>query len=327
MMHKDTFVIVILVFLVPLAGVTPVYPALPAAEQAALWSTLKEAKSKNGTNALGRWRVLEDISVIKRTDGVSKRAAALATVVNYDNGERFIIGDDQVAVVLARTAEKKGLKEQELVKLRERFGKHGGMLTEEYEQAKKRSKKFLTRGVDLSLLIEKYLANGRGDIPNAAESFASRRAYNAVVISKENPAFDDIADTILRNKPLILQEAGSDAILICIGFLNKDGIPYVITADPEKIELEDVSNADFILGQGEMARRAREAAKGFDNQFGLAKRDRKVPLAGEIPAGVEIVSWRQGAYKSFSVDFMITEQSVERTFFPRPLFSWFPKNF
>lgn len=322
-MRKSTLLIAFLGVLASLTVVVKASPALPVAEQGALWLELQEAKNRPAAGTLDTWKVIEDIALIKRTDGVSNQAAVLATVLKYDNGERFIVGDGLVAAAVAKRAEKKGLRERELSKLRARVARQSEMLSEEYEKAKKGRRKFLTRGVDFSLLVEKYVAGNHGDLVQAVNAFASKRAYAAGVTTKENPPFNYIVDSITMKKPLVLRQTGTDHFLVCVGFLNRGGLPYVIAADPEKIDFEEVSNADLILGKGEMAKRAREAAKGFDTKFGLAKKDRIFQVSGKLPPGIEIINWGQGRYASYSMDFTITDESVDGTFFPPALFPWF----
>jgi hypothetical protein len=313
-MHKVILRIILFCILASFVIGGLLYAAVPASEQAALWMDLQEAKNKPSASKLDAWNVIEGIRLIRKSDGVSKGAAALATVIKHDKGDKLIYGDDQVSAVLANKAMKKDLNERDLAKLRERFDEHNAMISEEYEEAKKGRSKFLTRGTDFSRLIEKYLSENRRDLVKATKAFAAKRAYAAEIVKKEGPAFSYVVDSIAKKEPLVLQQAGTDNFIVCIGFLAKGGTPYVITADPGVIDFEEVSNADFILGGGEMARLAREQAKELDKQYGLAKEDRTFHVSGELPRGVEINKWGQGNFVSYSIDFFVTEQSVDKTF-------------
>lgn len=311
---RNVIAVIVISALALFASTARLHAGLPVAEQRILWSELRDAKNKSGAVRIDTWSFIDDIPVIKRTHTVSTAAAALATVIKLENGQKFIYGDERVQAALSKQAREKGLKGRDLANLKEQLNKHNAGIEEEYEKAKKGRGKFLTRGVDFSRLIEKYLSDNQGDIAAAIDAFAAKRGYAAEIIVKANPSFDYLAETIARKEPVVLQQIGTDTCIVCIGFLSRNGDQYIITVNPDTVSFEEVSNADLVLGEGKMAKHAREKAKEYDRKYGLAKLDRKVQLAGDMPSGVEIIKWRPGFYAAITIDLAVSEQSVNRAF-------------
>ena len=164
-----------------------------------------------------------------------------------------------------------------------------------------------------SLLEEKHIQRNRNDIAQAARDFAANRGMDVEVTVRNNLRFDELADLIEKQNPVILQPAAADNYLICVGYIRQGTEEYLITADPNKIIIEEVSHSDLVLGTSDWAKRERERSKLDDKRFGLVKRDMNFQLTGVLKPGVEITDWKQGKYTAYVIrNFDVTEASFEK---------------
>ncbi len=315
-----------------------IFAAVPIEQQAKLWSDLVEAKANPSASKLGKWNVLEDMVLIKKVDGVSIKAAALATIIGYyDRKEHIWFGDEQLNEAMKNWSPgKKALMEDMVEKNGEKFMKHFAELEAESPLSRKRSetrhKDAFTYGVDMSRVIEEnYLQRNGNDITRAARNFAVKRGLDVEVIARDNFRFDELVNFIDNNNPVIMQQSVTgnklskyiglteDNYLICVGYIRRGTEEYLITADLNKIIFDEVSHADFGKSKekgripSDAGRKLQEKLKEMDKQFGLQKGDKTVNLTRDMPTGIEIMDYRPGNYTAYVIrDFKVTEVSYEK---------------
>ena len=292
-----------------------VFAAVSREQQAKLWSDLVEAKASPSSSKLDKWHVIEDMRLIKKVDEVSLKAAALATIIHYyDAKEEIWYGKEVNDGTTEKWSARKKILKEDAVKNTEKYRRHLDELQNEKADVEKEFKeKKYTYGVNTSGVMEKYLKKNRNDIARAARDFAANRGLDVEVLTSDNFRFDELANFIDHNNPIILQQTGIDNYLICVGYIRRSTEEYLITIDLNKIVFDEVSRADLTLGKGELARRVREMRKLDDKKFGLMKGDKKIILAGDITPGIEITDYRSGSYTAFIIkDFKLTEGSFEK---------------
>jgi len=306
-------ILVVLIFSFPIVGISKV----SIQEQKELWADLVNLYKSSGANRFQKWNLIEGITLIKKVKDVSPKAAAMATIVEYHNkDDRFFMGDDEIVETLKTKAEEKKLKEDELSRLIEAHIRHSNELKKEYDDAMKEHGKFLTKGVNISRVMKKYLKENRDDIIKAISNFALKRAYEVHIAERDNFEFKEIMEFINQKVPFVIKPIGGKNFLICVGYMDGRGKKYLVIADPDRIRFEEVSHASFVVGEGKAANRAREKSKELDKKFGLAKMDWKFSVTDEIPQGIEIVNWEKGKFTIYVVDdFKVTDQMVDQRFF------------
>ena len=290
---------------------------MPIQEQKGLWADLVDRHKSSGTDRFQKWNLIEGITLIRKVEDVSPKAAAMATIIEYHNkDDKFFMGDDEIVETIKAKAEERELGEDELLRLREAHINHSNELRKEYDVVMEEPKKFLTKGVNISRIMEKYLKENRDDLIQAISNFASKRAYEAHVTKRDNFEFKEIMELINQKVPFIMKPIRGKSFLICVGYMETDGRKYLIIADPGRVKFREVSRASFVVGEGEAAKRARERSEALDKKFGLARLDWEFSVTDEIPQGIEIVHWERGKVTIYVVDdFKIVEEIVNRKFF------------
>ena len=306
-------ILVVLILSFPIAGISKV----SIQEQKGLWADLVDLYKSSGTDRFQKWNLIEGITLIKKVKHVSLKAAAMATIIEYHNkDDKFFMGDDEIVETLKAKAEERKLGEDELLRLREAHIKHSNELKKEYDDAMKEDGKFLTKGVNISRIMKKYLKENRDDMIKAILNFASKRVYEVHITKRDNFEFKEIKEFINQKVPFIIKPMRGKNFLICVGYIDKHGKKYLIIADLGRIKFKEVSHASFVVGEGERAKRARERSKALDKKFGLAKLDWKFSVTDEIPQGIEIVRWERSKFAIYVVDdFKVADQIVDEKFF------------
>ena len=311
-MKKYLYFILVLTF--TLIFSSTLLAAVPSADQKKLWAELVEAKANPSSSRLGKWNAIEGMSLIKKVDDVSLKAAALATIIHYyDAKEKIWIGEDNPNERFLTWSKKNNLTDDESKKIAEKYIRHINDLYDEPKEASKGFKDHLTAGVDVSRAIEKYLKRNRDNIARAARDFATNRGLDVEVLTRDNFRFDELANFIDHKNPIILQQTTTDNYLICVGYIRQSTEEYLITVDLNKLMFAEISRADLVVGKGKWARSEREISKNEDQRFGLMKGDKKIKLIGDISPGIEITDYRPGSYTAFVIkDFKLTEASFEK---------------
>lgn len=306
-------VLVVLILSLPIFGISKV----SIQEKKELWADLVDLHKSSGTDRFQKWNLIEGITLIRKVEDVSPKAAATATIIEYHNkDDKFFMGDDEIVESIKAKAEERELGEDELSRLREAHINHSNELRKEYDDAMKEPKKFLTKGVNISRIMEKYLEENKDDFIQAISNFASKRAYEAQVMKRDDFEFKEIMELINQKVPFIMKPMRRKSFLIGVGYMETHGRKYLIVADPGRIKFREVSRASFVVGEGQAAKRARERSRALDKKFGLAKLDWKFSITDEIPEGIEIVRWERGQFTIYVADdFKIAEEIVEQKFF------------
>jgi len=305
--------LVVLILSFPIAAVSKVSKQ----EQKGLWADLVDLRKNFGTDRFQKWNLIEGITLIRKVEDVSPKAAAMATIIEYHNkDDKFFMGDDEIVETIKAKAEERELGEDELLRLREAQIKHSNELRKEYDDAMKEPRKFLTKGVNISRIMKKYLKENEDDLIQAISNFASKRAYEVHIAKRDNFRFKEIIELINQKVPFIMKPMRGKSFLICVGYMETHGRRYLIIADPGRIRFIEVSRASFVVGEGEAAKRARERSEALDKKFGLAKLDWEFSVTDEIPPGIEIVHWERSKFTIYVVDdFKISEEIVDQKFF------------
>lgn len=302
---------IILVFILS----STLFAAMPREQQVTLWSDLVEAKQNPSFNKLGTWHAIEGMTLIKKVEDTSLKAAALATIIHYyDVKDKIWYGkqiDDETTA--AWSARKKILLE-DVEKNADKYHRHLDELYKERDTTRRdvRDKKY-TSGVGTALVMEKYLRRNRNDLVRAARDFAANRGLAVDVIVREYLRFDEIAGFLDNDNPIIIHETATDNFLICVGYIRSSTEEYLITVDLNKIMFAEVSRASLVIGKGKLAKRVKEISEEDDKRFGLLKDDQKLNLKGALQIGIEITDYRQGDYTVYVIkNFKLTEASFEK---------------
>jgi hypothetical protein len=276
--------------------------AVPSVDEKKLWAELVEAKANPSASKLGKWNVIENIELIRKADNVSLKATALAIIIDYyDKREKIWFGKEP-SFKSPRIEAMMQDMDKNSKKNAEKYVKHAFIaLNDEYyfseKRYKARRKDTLTFGMDLSYLLEeKYLQRNGNDIVRATRDFAAYRGMEVEVIVRGDFRFDEIADFIDHQNPIILQDKVADNYLICVGYLRRGTEEYLITADPNIIKCEEHSPDLKVAGMKDKI---------------LV--DMKLKMVNDLQSGVEITDWKSGNYTAYVIrNFKTTEASFEK---------------
>jgi hypothetical protein len=282
------------------------YAEVPENQQNKIWSELVEAKTNPASSKLAKWSVIENIELIRKSDSASVKATALAVIIIYYNKKNeiwfgAIDSKKKFPKIQAMLEGEDWKSEKNGVKLLTHLNELKDELFSSQERFSARLKHGLTFGMDMSdLLDEKYFKRNKNDISLAVKDFAANRGMDVEVTVRNDMRFDELADLIDKQNPVILQVAAADNYLICVGYIMQGTEKYLITADPNKIMIEEYSHADKIL-------------KSMERKEGLAKRDMKIKITNDLQPGMEISDWKSGKYTAFIIrNFDVTEASFEK---------------
>jgi hypothetical protein len=314
MRKRITYILILTLTLIFILS-SSVFAAVSREQQAKLWSDLVEAKANPALSKLGKWNVIEGMTLIKKVDDVSLKAAALATIIHYyDAKEEIWYGKEVNDKTTEKWSPRKKILIEDAEKHAEKYRRHLDDLQNETTEIEKEFKgKKYTSGVNISGVIEKYLKRNRNDIARAARDFAANRGLDIEVIVRDDLNYDDLINFIDNKNPIILQQTTTDNYLICVGYIRHGTDEYLITVDLNKIMFTELSRADLVVGKGKWAQKSREISKEYDKTHGLIKGDLTIKYTGGMQPGIEITDYRSGSYTAYVIkNFKLTEESFEK---------------
>lgn len=282
--------------------------------QKKLWAELVELYRNPVKKNHDRANIIDGIELVRKVDGVSEKAAALASIIKYYNkSDRVVRDDGTIAGVLRDLAANKKLTDKEMEKLQKNYQEHNNTLRKEYEDADREIS--TTQGVSISKLLDAYLKKNGNDIKLALNKFAANRGYSINYINKSGYNYQEAMGLIDKKMPLLFMPTDSDNYFVVVGYLKNAQGEYLLIADPRATKFKEVSHASLILGKGDWAKEAREKSKELDKQFGMAKKDYKLIISDELADGLSFVDFKQKGAIYIVSDFIVSEAAIEKLYF------------
>jgi len=274
-----------------------------------LWNHLVYNYNHTNDKKIKDWKVIDQLSMVKKVDDVTIDSAVIATIFKYyDQDSSMLLGFSGDGEESKKWFEKNTPDDKQMVKMLTGIIKRRKELIQEQKTLIRLRAPYYTDGVNVSRMINDSIVKANGDITKGLGDFSQRRGYELKLNKQKSANFNDLKDVIDSKTPVLLR--CSNQVLLLLGYIQAESVRYGVAVDLNKIDFIYMSHA-LNSTSPEIVAKSEE----LDKQFGLMKLDRKFKIEDELISGTIFVNLTNNRC---SAEYLsrpqITEKSVDTYF-------------